>query len=126
MCQTIPMAELLAKNRTDPGFVAGYTEADYSVIAAMLRARIAAGLTKSASPSETATPKPPSRDWREVRYRRRPRQLWKYPKAVGKRLRVGWFEGKLSEYFEIVNGFRTACQSSNGDGYVKNTNWKQN
>ena len=45
MCQTIPMAELLAKNRTDPGFVAGYTEVDYSVIAAMLRARIAAGLT---------------------------------------------------------------------------------
>ena len=55
MCQTIPMAELLAKNRTDPGFVAGYTEVDYSGVGAMLRARIAAGLTQAEVAPRTGT-----------------------------------------------------------------------
>ena len=50
MTKTVTLAEMLAKNMTDPAFAAAYAKADaeYAVIEAMITARSAAGLTQAA------------------------------------------------------------------------------
>ena len=49
MVKTISLAEMLAENMKDPEFAAAYAEADaeYSVLEAMLKARLEAGLTQA-------------------------------------------------------------------------------
>ena len=90
MTQTIPLAELLAENRTDPAFVAAYAEADadYSVIGAMLRARIAAGLTQAEVAARTGTTQSAIARLEGGAVSPTVETLRKYAKAVGKRLRV--------------------------------------
>ena len=84
------LAELLEKNMKDPEFAAAYAEADaeYSVIEAMLAARIAAGLTQAEVAARAGTTQSAIARLESGSVSPSIETLRKYAKAVGKRLKV--------------------------------------
>jgi predicted transcriptional regulator len=84
------LAELLEKNMKDPEFAAAYAEADaeYSVIEAMLAARIAAGLTQAEVAARAGTTQSAIARLEGGSVSPSIETLRKYAKAVGKRLKV--------------------------------------
>ena len=84
------LAELLEKHMKDPDFAAAYAEADaeYSVLEAMLGARIAAGLTQAEVAARAGTTQSAIARLEGGQVSPTVATLRKYAKAVGKRLRV--------------------------------------
>jgi predicted transcriptional regulator len=84
------LAELLAKNLKDPEFAAAYAEADaeYSVLEAMLKARIEAGLTQAEVAERAGTTQSAIARLEGGSVSPTVETLRKYAKAVGKRLKV--------------------------------------
>jgi ribosome-binding protein aMBF1 (putative translation factor) len=91
MVKTISLADMLAKNMKDPEFAAAYAEADaeYSVIEAMLAARLAAGLTQAELAARMGTTQSAVARLEGGSVSPTVETLRKYAKAVGKRLQVG-------------------------------------
>ena len=85
--KTISVAELLDKNMKDPEFAAAFAEADaeYSVIEAMLGARIAAGLTQAEVAARAGTTQSAIARLEGGSVSPTVETLRKYAKAVGKR-----------------------------------------
>lgn len=90
MTKTVTLAEMLAKNMTDPAFAAAYAEADaeYAVIESMITARSAAGLTQAALAERMGTTQSAIARLEGGRVSPSVETLRKYAAAVGKRLRV--------------------------------------
>ncbi len=90
MVKTISLAEMLAENMKDPEFAAAYAEADaeYSVLEAMLKARIEAGLTQAEVAARAGTTQSAIARLEGGRVSPTVETLRKYAKAVGKRLKV--------------------------------------
>ncbi len=90
MVKTISLAEMKAEFMKDPEFVAAYAEADaeYSVLEAMLGARIAAGLTQAEVAARAGTTQSAIARLEGGQVSPTVDTLRKYAKAVGKRLRV--------------------------------------
>lgn len=86
----ITLAEMKAKLSADPAFVAAYAEADaeYAVIAAMIRARAEAGLTQGALAERMGTTQSAIARLEGGRVSPTVETLRRYAAAVGKRLRV--------------------------------------
>ena len=90
MVKTISLAEMLAENMKDPEFAAAYAEADaeYSVLEAMLKARIEAGLTQAEVAARAGTTQSAIARLEGGSVSPTVETLRKYAKAVGKRLKV--------------------------------------
>ena len=84
------LAELKARYLKDAEFAAAYVEADaeYSVLEAMIGARVAAGLTQEALADRMGTTQSAVARLEGGRVSPTVETLRKYAKAVGKRLRV--------------------------------------
>ena len=84
------LSEMLAKNMQDPAFAAAYAEADaeYSVIEAMLAARLAAGLTQAEVAARAGTTQSAIARLEGGAVSPSIETLRKYARAVGKRLKV--------------------------------------
>ena len=90
MVKTISLAEMKAEFMKDPEFAAAYAEADaeYSVLEAMLGARIAAGLTQAEVAARAGTTQSAIARLEGGQVSPTVATLRKYAKAVGKRLKV--------------------------------------
>lgn len=90
MVKTISLAEMKAEFMQDPEFAAAYAEADaeYSVIAAMLGARIAAGMTQAEVAAWAGTTQSAIARLEGGTVSPSIATLRKYARAVGKRLKV--------------------------------------
>ena len=90
MTKLISLAEMKADMMKDPEFAAAYAEADaeYSVIEAMLGARIAAGLTQAEVAARAGTTQSAIARLEGGSVSPTVETLRKYAKAVGKRLKV--------------------------------------
>ena len=90
MVKTISLAEMLAENMKDPEFAAAYAEADaeYSVLEAMLKARLEAGLTQAEVAERAGTTQSAIARLEGGSVSPTVETLRKYAKAVGKRLKV--------------------------------------
>ena len=90
MVKTISLAEMLAENMKDPEFAAAYAEADaeYSVLEAMLKARLEAGLTQAEVAARAGTTQSAIARLEGGRVSPTVETLRTYAKAVGKRLKV--------------------------------------
>lgn len=90
MVKTISLAEMLAENMKDPEFAAAYAEADaeYSVLEAMLKARLEAGLTQAEVAARAGTTQSAIARLEGGSVSPTVETLRKYAKAVGKRLKV--------------------------------------
>ena len=90
MVKTISLADMKAEFMQDPAFAAAYAEADaeYSVIEAMLGARIAAGLTQAEVAARAGTTQSAIARLEGGSVSPTVETLRKYAKAVGKRLKV--------------------------------------
>jgi DNA-binding XRE family transcriptional regulator len=84
------LAEMKAELMQDPSFVAAWAEADaeYSVIEAMIRARVAAGLTQAEVAERAGTTQSAIARLEGGRVSPSVATLQKYAAAVGRRLRV--------------------------------------
>ena len=89
MVKTISLAEMLAENMKDPEFAAAYAEADaeYSVLEAMLKARLEAGLTQAEVAARAGTTQSAIARLEGGSVSPTVETLRKYAKAVGKRLK---------------------------------------
>ena len=90
MTKIVTLADMLAKNMTDPAFAAAYAEADaeYTVIEAMILARTEAGLTQASLAERMGTTQSAIARLEGGRVSPSVETLLKYAAAVGKRLRV--------------------------------------
>ena len=88
MVKTISLAEMLAENMKDPEFAAAYAEAEYSVLEAMLKARLEAGLTQAEVAERAGTTQSAIARLEGGSVSPTVETLRKYAKAVGKRLKV--------------------------------------
>lgn len=88
--KTLPLADMLARNLTDPAFAAAYAEAEaeYSVVEAMISARAAAGLTQAALAERMGTTQSAIARLEGGAVSPSVETLRRYAKAVGKKLRV--------------------------------------
>lgn len=84
------LADLHARFMTDPNYTAAYIEADaeYSVIEAMIKARVAAGMTQVEVAAKAGTTQSAIARLEGGRVSPTVETLRKYAKAVGKRLKV--------------------------------------